>query len=1346
VAALVAGALVSLFSIDLGPIAKARAEREATTYLERPMHIGKLRALLRPGEFELDDIVIEGLTANARPFLTAKRLTVRVPWWTILRHQLFVEVRMTDWHMVIETWANGRHSMPKLVPKTARRKSSLITTVSFVYADRGEFTYDDHATPWSVVARNLNVDLARASNLASYVGTARFSNGTVQIQNFLPMRTDLSTRFTLDGSIVHLRRIDLRTDGTQSQVSGDVDFGHWPEQRYVVDSRVVFQKMREIFFAHESWALAGEGHFTGVFHLFQGGRELKGDFTSELAGVNALRFPHLYGSLDWLPASFAVTHAGSDFYDGQATFDYGLAPLGTPQGSIATFHAHYDGVDLETVGRAFAWEPLLLAGRAVGQMSMQWPNGRFHDVSGTGDLVVTPPAGVTLAAATLSAVAAPPATGPLTRPAPSVAVSGAPPAPDATRPLAVGGQVTYRFNADGLDFADSWAASEATRVTFHGRTAYLDGGTLPFHVTSADWQESDRLLAAILTKFSTPTSPVEVGGRGTFDGVMTKSFRQPHIEGAFAGESVRAWGVRWGRATGDLAIENNFVRITHGLVGDTAAATIHADGLFYLGFRKDRGEEMNATFHVAGWPLTDFKTAFNLADWPVDGTGSADLVLNGPYKGLVGSGHLTIAHGSAWHETFDTATAALQFEGTGLRLSGVEMTKGPGVATGALWIGWDGTYSFDADGDHVPVESLTSVTVPRAPLSGTLRFQATGAGSFAAPAYSVGGRVADLFAGDEGIGDVSGHLTVRNRVVTIDSLEAASGRLQVSGSGRIALNAASDIEMALRFTGTSIDPYLRFVAPTMSPYTRAIVSGSIRVAGALATPEQLLIDTTIDDAKLTLFDYDLQNDGPVHVVFEQDVIKVERLKLKGTGTNLDLHGEIPLANAPLSLTATGEANLAVLQAFGPLKDLQAAGSAVLSATIAGDVHNPVFRGTATIQDGKIRPAALPQSLEQINGRVTFDASGINVGELRARMGNGNVVFGGSISLKGIAPDEFNVTMKGDSMRVRYPEGFSSTVDADLALTGPVSTPLLSGRIDVLRATYTRQLEADVSLLGLAAGGANPIGPAPPAVTGFPLTFDIQIKADQTLHIDNQNAHVTGSADLTYRGTVDKPSLTGRVDIDSAVVFFGGNRYTVRNGTIDFSNPTKIEPLFDVVAETRVRVPGDTYVVSIHLTGTTSNLRVSATSDPPLPVYDIFSLVFGQVPDVGTSTLRSIGPQQQAQQQLLRTAGAELLASPISSRVGSVFEKTIPIDTVQITPLLGSLLGNEPGLQQLNPTARVTLGKRISPRAYLTYSRDVSAAQNEVIVLEYDQSDRVSWVLSRNENHTYALDFRIRHVF
>ena len=81
----------------------------------------------------------------------------------------------------------------------------------------------------------------------------------------------------------------------------------------------------------------------------------------------------------------------------------------------------------------------------------------------------------------------------------------------------------------------------------------------------------------------------------------------------------------------------------------------------------------------------------------------------------------------------------------------------------------------------------------------------TGAGSFDAPSYDVKLRVDDLFAGDEGIGQLSSRLTLRDELLTIVDLEIASPRLAVSGAGRGAQTADKDGVISLRVTDTTQD-------------------------------------------------------------------------------------------------------------------------------------------------------------------------------------------------------------------------------------------------------------------------------------------------------------------------------------------------------------------------------------------------------------------------------------------------------------------------------------------------------------------------------------------------------------
>ena len=403
----------------------------------------------------------------------------------------------------------------------------------------------------------------------------------------------------------------------------------------------------------------------------------------------------------------------------------------------------------------------------------------------------------------------------------------------------------------------------------------------------------------------------------------------------------------------------------------------------------------------------------------------------------------------------------------------------------------------------------------------------------------------------------------------------------------------------------------------------------------------------------------------------------------------------------------------------------------------------MFSGRASIAGGRIRHFSLPHALEAVNGRVTFDARGVRLDEVTARLGGGLVRFGGRISLAGYRPAEFNLTATGEEMRLRYPEGFRSVIDADLSLRGAFESPVLGGTVTVKSSVWSRRVEASGNFLEFV-GRATPVGPSA-APSSFPLRFDVRLIAPSTLRIDNNLARIVSSADLALRGTYDKPVVFGRAEIERGEVTFEGKRYVVTHGTIDFSNPNQIEPFFDVEAETRVRVPGQNYTVTLNAVGTFTRFQWGLNSDPPLPTVDVLAMLLNDAAPTDPE-LAALRRPDEAEQQLLQARAAQLLVSPISSGVGRVVEQTFGVDTFQITPSL-----TDPTAQssRLIPGARLTIGKRISNRVYLTFSQSLSASsttRDQVILLEYDQSDRLSWVLSQNEDRTYALDVRVRYVF
>jgi len=335
-----------------------------------------------------------------------------------------------------------------------------------------------------------------------------------------------------------------------------------------------------------------------------------------------------------------------------------------------------------------------------------------------------------------------------------------------------------------------------------------------------------------------------------------------------------------------------------------------------------------------------------------------------------------------------------------------------------------------------------------------------------------------------------------------------------------------------------------------------------------------------------------------------------------------------------------------------------------------------------------------------------------------------------------------------------PEGVRSVVDADLSLRGTIKAPTLGGTVTVKSALWNRRVDTPGSIFDLASRRSGSVGGPAPADTAatLPLKFDLQLLMPSTLRVENNLARVVASADLTLRGTYDRPVVAGHADVERGEVTFEGRRYRITHGTMDFTNPARIEPFFDVEAETNVRVPGQTYRVTVAFAGTSEQLRPTLNSDPPLPTSDVLALLFSDVRRTGTGAeylapeLRAKQNPTQTQTDILTTRATQALASPLSAEVGKVVEQTFGVDTFQLTPSLVDPYNQQTA--RLNPTARLTIGKRISDRVYLTFSRSIGSTINDqIVLLEYEESDRLSWILSRNEDsQTYALEFRVRHVF
>ncbi len=471
------------------------------------------------------------------------------------------------------------------------------------------------------------------------------------------------------------------------------------------------------------------------------------------------------------------------------------------------------------------------------------------------------------------------------------------------------------------------------------------------------------------------------------------------------------------------------------------------------------------------------------------------------------------------------------------------------------------------------------------------------------PATSSAARIRDLFVADEGVGEVTGRLDIRGDTMTVE-LEAASPRLAVSGTGRIDLTEAQDADITLRFTDTSLDPYARAVEPRISPFTTAVGSGTLRIvgrAGQSATGSSSTRCST--SCRFGAFDYALRNAKPIHVLMSNNVVRIDDMRFIGDGTELDVTGTMDMNARRVAGLARGRANLGLLQGF--YRNIRSSGNAELTAQVSGSLDAPVILGRATIENGRLRYFSLPHSLEQVNGTILFDSRNIRLDGLTARVADGQVNFDGRIGLEGYAPADLALTASGRSMRLRYPEGVRSEIDADLSLTGRVTAPVLAGSVMVQSALWTTRFDTGGNLfdLGGGSGGGTLVAAGAASTSNIPpVRLDVRVIAPGTLRIENNNATIVSSADLQFRGTYERPIVFGRAEISRGEFIFEGRRYLVTRGTIDFTNPLRIEPTFDIAAETQVRVPGQTYRVTLSASGTMQRLRPVFMSDPPLAAH------------------------------------------------------------------------------------------------------------------------------------------------
>jgi translocation and assembly module TamB len=295
------------------------------------------------------------------------------------------------------------------------------------------------------------------------------------------------------------------------------------------------------------------------------------------------------------------------------------------------------------------------------------------------------------------------------------------------------------------------------------------------------------------------------------------------------------------------------------------------------------------------------------------------------------------------------------------------------------------------------------------------------------------------------------------------------------------------------------------------------------------------------------------------------------------------------------------------------------------------------------------------------------------------------------------------------------------VNADLVLRGSSDAQILSGDVDVIRMEYVRSFNLLEQLASHSAVQSGPLT-TDPYLMG--LGLNVEIHSENGLSIDNELTRLRGGMRLVLRGTPAYPSLTGRVEASEGTIFFRGSRFEISHAVADFVDRSRINPVLEIRAEADVK----TYRLILDAMGDMEHLNLNVTSDPPMSAVDVLSLL--------TTGKRETGPgTSQRESQMAGMSAASVLSENLTGVIGKRVQRIFGFESFRVDPFLAGA--------ENDPTARITISERLSKELVVTFSRNLSTNQEQIVVIEYDVGKNISIVGTRDEDGKFGLDFRFR---
>ena len=474
--------------------------------------------------------------------------------------------------------------------------------------------------------------------------------------------------------------------------------------------------------------------------------------------------------------------------------------------------------------------------------------------------------------------------------------------------------------------------------------------------------------------------------------------------------------------------------------------------------------------------------------------------------------------------------------------------------------------------------------------------------------------------------------------------------------------------------------------------------------------------------KLSASGMEFRASEDAHITLADRHVSLAPTRIVGVGTDLAIAGSYDLGTGLSGGgSVAGRFDVGLLALAIP--DLDARGEGLVELNARADGEEIDYSGSLAATGIRLNYPGSPSPIDNLQVRVDVAPDGsLSIEGLEFDFAGGHVSGSGMGRLDGTSLQSCEIRLSGSGMTTEPVPDLAILFDGNATITAEGSHAMLAGRLDVIRAAYRKEF-------GLQPSGlrATRTAPSERKASDAPyLALDFDIVAPSDVIVRNQSASLDGSARLKVSGSLSHPELTGRIGIFEGGTFrFRDVTYRSAGGGILFDDPDSFDPLLDFSATTDVQ----DYAITLHVQGRYSNPRFELSSEPALSQRDIVSLLV-----TGETYSSGLGPESGAG-LVAEENVTQYLAAPLSETLGSTVGKAFGLTSVQLQPQFVN--------GSADPTARLTLTKRVSPQLLFTYSDNLGTSQDEIYQFEYDLSRAWQFIGLRDRDGSVSGDLRFR---